>query len=475
MIRHNSITVRYDKFRGESLQEILMNIRKKYGQNVYILDTKEIQDRGIFGTKLLSKKFYEVHIMIPEDHSPYSNYSTSKSFLNYQLRQKKSYDKISTQDNTYDYLLKKESESDTKEKQSDIKSEEIKQDKHLSDFQDIDNLIQSLQKIRNEQFSTNSEPSTEIQKVIPEPREFQTFKIEKPTKEELKILLNDEGELEQKIFTKEKEIREELNDVDIQLLKIREKLLHSEFSEEFTNKFFQVLKRKLSNKIEKNPKEFYSFLIREISNFVYYDPEIKKEEKTKVVFFVGPNGSGKTTSLAKLSAKFKLEKKNSISIISLDDYRLAATEQLKTYSQILDVPFYSPLQISEFKEFLYRDNADFIFIDTPGLSLNDKERLLKIKKFIDVVEIKEIHLVLSSLMRYDVIEKFIDFFNSINFDKIILTGLDEIKFSGFFIELADKIKKPYSFLMNGQNVPEDIMEITVEDLVEQAISLNIKR
>ncbi|MFN3605432.1 MAG: hypothetical protein ACK4UJ_12055, partial [Leptonema sp. (in: bacteria)] len=87
----------------------------------------------------------------------------------------------------------------------------------------------------------------------------------------------------------------------------------------------------------------------------------------------------------------------------------------------------------------------------------------------DVSETKEIHLVLSATMRYDVIKKFVDFFSEINFDKIILTGLDEVKISGFFVELADKIKKPYSFLMNGQNVPEDIMEITVEKLVEQMI------
>lgn len=466
--------MKYDKFRGESLQEILMNIRKKYGQDVYILETKEIQNRGILGTKLLSRKIYEVHIMIPEGNSPYSNYSKNKAFLNYQLKQKKS-NEVPFKEDTSKLKINpigNDIESEVIEStKSTIKNEDFKQDKQdkiLSDFQDIDNLIQSLQKIRSEHFSIDTKPATEISEPKEEKQKPEVFKIEKPTNEELKILFNYESEQEQK--TPRKEIWEELTDVEIQLIKIREKLLHSDFSEEFTNKLFQVLKRKLPHHIQRNPKEFYSFVLKEISNFVYYDPELKKEDKTKVIFFVGPNGSGKTTSLAKLAAKLKLEKNTSLSIISLDDYRLAATEQLKTYSQILDVPFYFPLQLSDFKEFLYRENADFIFVDTPGLSLKDKERLLKIKKFVDLTETKEVHLVLSSLMRYDIIHKFIDFFNEINFNKIILTCLDEIKFSGFFVELSDKIKKPYSFLMNGQNVPEDIIEITADDLVEQFIT-----
>lgn len=470
--------MKYDKFRGESLQEILMEIRKKYGQNVYILETKEIQDGGILGTKFLSKKMYEVHVMIPESNAPYSNYSSygGKNYLGLQSNLRKTREFQKTQTNlSSDVLNLKESiELDkTIENSKNVDQNESKVSKNqekdfLSDFNDIDNLIRSLQKIREEKLSTNeSEEKNEIQ--TKQNNEKVLFKIEKPTKEELKILFDDSYD-DTKFFKKQKEeIWEEFSETDMMLVKVRDKLLKSEFTNDFINKFSQVLKKKLPSEKERNPKEFYSFVIKEISKFVYYEPEIKKGENPKVIFFVGPNGSGKTTSLAKLSAKYKLENHYSISIMSLDDYRLAATEQLKIYSQILDVPFYAPLHLSEFKEFIFRDNSDFVFVDTPGLSIKDRERLLKIKKFIDITEEKEIHLVLSSLMRYDVIEKFIQFFSEINFNKIILTGLDEIKISGFFIELSDKIKKPYSFFMNGQNVPEDIMEIKIEDLVQQIL------
>lgn len=455
-----------------------MEIRKKYGQNVYILETKEIQDGGILGTKFLSKKMYEVHIMIPESNAPYSNYSSflGKNYLGLQPNLRKTKEFQNNQSNfSSDVLSLKESKEFEEKKENSIELDKMQskisknQEKDfLSDFNDIDNLIRSLQKIREEKLSTiESEEKKEFQ--TKQNNEKDLFKIEKPTKEELKILFEESYDEPKALKKHREEIWEEFSESDLILVKIREKLLKSDFSSDFINKFFQILKKKLPSEKERNPKEFYSFVIKEISKFIYYEPEIEKVEKTKVIFFVGPNGSGKTTSLAKLSAKYKLEKNFSISIMSLDDYRLAATEQLKTYSQILDVPFYAPLHLSEFKEFIYRDNSDFVFVDTPGLSFKDKERFFKIKKFIDITEEKEIHLVLSSLMRYDVIEKFIQFFSEINFNKIILTGLDEIKISGFFIELSDKIKKPYSYFMNGQNVPEDIMEIKIEDLVQQIL------
>ncbi|MFN3605309.1 MAG: hypothetical protein ACK4UJ_11430, partial [Leptonema sp. (in: bacteria)] len=337
--------MKYDKFRGESLQEILMQIRKKYGQNVYILDTKEIQNGGILGTKFLSKKLYEVHIMIPEENSPYPNYtSPNKSYLSYSPRFKKTTEDV--QENiVLKSDLKKEWEATSKEtNQQEPKEQESKKDNDVfSDFQDIDNLIRSLQKIREEQTSLNINTSIEEKKEIPsytDKKDQKTiFKIEKPTKEELKILLDFENAEEYRSKPKEEEnVFNELSDKDVNYLKIREKLLKSEFSQEFTNKFFQVLKRKIPSQLERNPIEFHSFIIKEIAKFIYYDPEIHKSDKTKVIFFVGPNGSGKTTSLAKLSAKLKLENHFSLSIMSLDDYRLAATEQLKTYSQILDVP-----------------------------------------------------------------------------------------------------------------------------------------
>lgn len=496
-----------------------MQIRKKYGTNVYILETKEIKEGGILGTNFLSKKMYEIQVMVPEDETPYkqnkSNYTYTQSFkksnFNFDSKEKLENFKSSIltdqklKENNKNYLKFNENESNKNLDQS-AKKEDYKANIQIeTDLSDIDNLIQSLQKLKNEkldeinnlQTQTNTninkginldfnieekksqslESSQTKKEYIATPNEIlqnNELKIEHPTQEEIDALLNYNSDNIYKEQNKKLEkhyiFEEDLENIDSYLMKIRENLIKSEFSNEFTQKFFQILKKKLPGKIERNPSEFYEYIIDELKNFFIYDQEFEPKHGTKIIFFVGPNGSGKTTSLAKISAVYKIEKKQNISIISLDDYRLAATEQLKIYSNILNVPFYSPIKIDEFNEVILRDNSDFVFVDTPGFSLKDEERLLKIKKFIDsTAKEKEVHLVLSATMRYDVINKFVDFFNVLNFKKIILTGLDEVKFSGFFIELADKIKKPYSFLMNGQNVPDDILKVEVEDLIKQLI------
>ncbi len=491
-----------------------MQIRKKYGTNVYILETKEIKEGGILGTNFLSKKMYEIQVMVPEEETPYKQ---NKSSYIYTQNLKRTNYNLDLKDKTEDYKtsilanekfkendknsLRLDSNDSVKNLEQNTKKEYKNNLQLETDLSDIDNLIQSLQKLKNEKLSEINTFQTQTSKTIDfeintEEKKSQTvenkqsrvddslnsnellqkaeLKIEQPTQEEINALLNynfDNTYKEQnKKLEKHYIFEEDLEHIDSYLMKIRENLIKSEFSNEFTQKFFQILKKKLPDKIERNPKEFYEFILNELKNFFMFDQDFEQTQGTKIIFFVGPNGSGKTTSLAKISAIYKIEKKYNISIISLDDYRLAATEQLKIYSNILNVPFYSPIKIDEFNEVILRDNSDFVFVDTPGFSLKDEERLLKIKKYIDsTTKEKEVHLVLSATMRYDIIKKFIEFFNILNFKKIILTGLDEVKFSGFFVELADKIKKPYSFLMNGQNVPDDILKVEVEDLIKQLI------
>lgn len=124
--------MRYDKFRGESIPEILMQIRKKYGTNVYILETKEIKQGGLLGTNLLSKKLYEIQVMIPEDNAPYK----PKDFL-YSNQPKKV---IETQPPKKTIEIKRET---TIKKQEDINPS--KPSSIETDLSDIDNLIRSLQ------------------------------------------------------------------------------------------------------------------------------------------------------------------------------------------------------------------------------------------------------------------------------------------------------------------------------------------
>ena len=103
--------------------------------------------------------------------------------------------------------------------------------------------------------------------------------------------------------------------------------------------------------------------------------EISKN-KPKVVFFIGPTGVGKTTTIAKIASKFKLEEDRNVALLTADTYRIAATDQLKNYADILGIPMsivYSPMDIA--KEIEKYNSYDVVFVDTAGFShKNDEQR-----------------------------------------------------------------------------------------------------
>ena len=187
-----------------------------------------------------------------------------------------------------------------------------------------------------------------------------------------------------------------------------------------------------------------------------------EDKKTKLVFFVGPTGVGKTTTIAKLASYFKIEKKLKVAFITCDTYRIAAVEQLRTYANILDVPMQVVYTIEEFNTAIKGyDGYDLVFVDTAGRSHKNTEQCDEVMHFINDCRTtenmeKEVFLVLSAATKYKDLINITEVFGQIDNYSIILTKLDETGCLGNILNMKLHTGVPLSYVTSGQAVPDDI-------------------
>jgi flagellar biosynthesis protein FlhF len=196
----------------------------------------------------------------------------------------------------------------------------------------------------------------------------------------------------------------------------------------------------------------------------------------KVVFFVGPTGVGKTTTIAKIASKFRVEAGKKVALLTADTYRIAAAEQLRTYANILEVPFrviYSPEEIMQSVE-EYKD-YDYILVDTTGHSHQNQEQKTAILDFVNAVNDdieKEVFLVVSATTKYRDLIRIADAYKEVTGYKLIFTKLDETTALGNLYNLRLYTEAPLSYVTCGQNVPDDISPFNAQSTVKQILSSN---
>lgn len=178
----------------------------------------------------------------------------------------------------------------------------------------------------------------------------------------------------------------------------------------------------------------------------------------RVVALIGPTGVGKTTTVAKLAAHFKLRQNARVGLITIDTYRIGAVDQLRMYAQILDVPLRVVLTPAELKDAIaqMRPDMDYVFIDTAGRSQRDKLKIKELKTFLDAAAPDEVHLVLSGTAHHTHMLNAAEEFRKLGVDRLILTKLDEAVSFGVVLSVMKKIDAAISYITTGQDVPDDI-------------------
>ncbi|MBN2897938.1 MAG: flagellar biosynthesis protein FlhF [Clostridia bacterium] len=234
-------------------------------------------------------------------------------------------------------------------------------------------------------------------------------------------------------------------------------LKNKDLSAESINRIRQILKGRL-NMDESNDQSILNtvrLIVKEILDEPYTIDEGINDKK--VILFVGPTGVGKTTTLAKLAARLSLINNKTVGLITADTYRIAAVDQLKTYSEILGLPLKVIYEPEEIKDALNRyKDKDCILIDTAGRSHKSEELLHDLKGILTYVENPEIFLVISMTTGYKDIKSIIDSYKFLDDYKLLLTKLDETSSFGNVLNIKLETGKSLSYFTIGQSVPDDI-------------------
>ena len=452
--------MRYQKLRGKSTSELMMRIRAEFGQSALIMATREVREGGILGSGLLSKKLFEIEFMVPEAAARRTGRSSA-----------------------------------TQDEPTEANPSEIGQG----------NAQVRAASFRRVARPADGRPSVGEGDVGAAPRRVpsvdEILKTETSAEEILALLNRAEGTAgQQRQHTGDlDDASGGLFDGDSAMIgraaalqaqpvpvssepsirffhKIRSRFLGAHLSREFIDTFLSELDQKLSSVDKKEYRLVEERALKQLSDHIRAVPDVAPTRgECRAVMLVGPTGSGKTTSLAKLAARYHLYENREVSIYSLDHYRLAATEQLKTYAGVMGVPFHSPVNAEEFAEQIRRDGAELMLIDTSGIGHRDLARINELKRFVAACEVRlEKHLVLAANMSPFLVEKILLAYDALGFDKILLTKLDESDFIGAFIEHADKFNRPFSFLTNGQEVPGDIQEARPDEMARMVLKTELR-
>ncbi len=289
---------------------------------------------------------------------------------------------------------------------------------------------------------------------------------------EEQIREQNQGKAAEETKEKPEDSGSELPDKNIAFLRlIFRQLLDNEVEEQYANQIITEIESSLKKEtdVSKILANIYQKIVLKLGQTKTLEVV---NGKTKYIFFIGPTGVGKTTTIAKLAYSLMEQKKAKVALLAADTYRIAAVDQLRTYAEIMNLPLYviySEAELVEYKEEL--DKYDVILVDTAGRSHRNKEQRDDIERLIHSVPTtaRETYLVLSATTKYRDLVKITEAYSEIAEYRLIFTKLDETGTIGNIFNIKMLTGAPLSYATNGQNVPDDISRMDPQNIARQLL------
>lgn len=421
------------KYIGKTEEEAIALAKAELGDNVTIMNTKEVVPRGLY--KFFRKPSVEVTAAVDENIKE----SSAEPVKEEKKEDIPDFSKLQQVLNEKQFspapdskTAQKEAERERMLKNSQIIEEELTEQQNGKDSgNDIEQKLNTLQDLLEKQMTMGREEEKE-----------------------------------------EKERAVDKNQAYLDL--IRKQLIDNEVEESYVEQILEEIEGTLKNNstLDNILASVYQKIVLKIGSPHLID---LKTKRTRYIFFIGPTGVGKTTTIAKIASVMKLAKKSKVALITSDTYRIAAVEQLKIYSNILGIPLkvvYAAEEMEKVREELR--GFDLVLVDTAGRSHNNqgqKEDLNNILKTVPDSD-KEIFLVLSATTKYKDLVKIANTYSEICKYNLIFTKLDETDTIGNIFNMHILTGAPLSYTTCGQNVPNDIGKIDAQKIAKQLLGGN---
>ncbi len=414
-------------FTGRTPSEALKKAKMEIGDEGMLIETKEIQKKAL-GKEAL----YEIVIGIDEDMIPVTYKKAQKPLSKQQPLKNQSKDVL------YDI------------------SHAAKQISEISKV--VDDPLKEYMEPLHSTKQTSMQPAVE-------PKELKEIKAEINK-------LTDKVKIIQNMFWDEKAPDLE-HQIPSEFAEIYRLASQSGMNREHLDMLMQITLEHMPLKMRENSatvKRYFQTILRKMV-------PIRRENalmigSKKVIMLVGPTGVGKTTSIAKLAARysFLMEKKYKVGLVVLDTYRIGAVEQLMQYARMMKLGIETVVDPPEFSHALESlKYCDYILIDTMGSSPYDKGKIEKIYECLNANNTDynvDVVLVMPSSIKYEDLKVTYENFSSLGIDTLMFTKLDETIGFGNIFSLAYETKKPISYFSVGQEVPEDLVPASSDFLVE---------
>lgn len=415
-----------NKFQGKTEEEAIAKAKQEFGENAVIMNVKEVKPKGLF--RAFKNSTYEVTAAMEEKEQ----FVNPKRALQ---NTKKLHDSINLSADEKIDIPKPEAKPDFREliQKTMPNSSRMQEPEEKKIEQRLDDL------------------SNRIEESL-----ARTPKGEKPEAEN---------------SVKEKPSSEEFHFVRI----LYSTLLKNEVNEKYVNQILDEIEKFIrpGNSVDMILSNVYQKLILRFGQPKTID---LSGTKPKILFFVGPTGVGKTTTIAKIASKYKVEYDKKVAFITADTYRIAATEQLQVYANILDAPMAIVYSQAELNDSIAKfEDYDLVFVDTAGFSHKNEKQRNDMKTLLGGVSEeynKEVYLVLSATTKYMDLLDIVDSYREIADYKLIFTKLDETTTYGNLLNIKLYSGADLSYTTNGQNVPDDIEVFDTQKIVKKLLGGN---